>query len=402
MSFKQKKYDWTLFFLFFILLIFGITSVYSVSVIKVGEELIIKGYFLKQLLWIGISLALLTIFLFIPLSNFTDYALIYYYLSICLMIAVLFLPEINGSNRWIKIFGFQFQPSELMKFTYVLMMGKYLTKNDLKESTVLFRAFLISIPVWILLLLEPDLGSTLTFVVVFFTILIFTCVNINSILLLISPILAILFYFNIYFFLILLFLFLLFFIRNGLGWVKITFMLIINTFFTINLSIIWNLLKPYQQTRIQTFINPLLDPLGSGYQIIQSKISIGSGGLTGKGFMESTQKNFSFLPEFHTDYIFSIISEEWGFFGNVIFLSVWFLFFYRIIYITKVNKLSSAKRIINIGLFGFIFFPFILNIMMSLGLLPSTGIPLPLTSYGGSNILITSLSIAYISIITNE
>ena len=395
MEFNIRKFDWTLFFLMLILLAAGLASVYSVSVVKIGDQITVTNYFSRQLIWIGFSLLLLIIIQLIPTSFFRDYSLIFYLLSIALLIAVLFLPQIKGSHRWIKIGGFQFQPSEFTRITYILVMVKYLTDRELREYVIILRAFLISIPLWVLLLLEPDLGSTITYGLVFFTILLFLPIGFDTILFLASPILSILFYVNIFVFLVILMLVIFYFIKASLGWVKLTFLLILNAFFTVNLSLVWNLLKEYQRVRIQAFFDPLSDPLGSGYQIIQSKIAIGSGELMGKGFISSTQKSFSFLPEYHTDYIFSIFSEEWGFFGNALFLLIWFLFFYRIIYITQ--KIASAQaRLVNLGLFSFVLYQFALNILVAMGYLPSTGIPLPLFSYGGSNIVVTIISIAFI------
>jgi rod shape determining protein RodA len=158
---------------------------------------------------------------------------------------------------------------------------------------------------------------------------------------------------------------------------------------------LWGSLKPYQQNRILTFIDPTRDPLNTGYQVIQAKIAVGSGQIFGKGFLGGTQKNMNFLPEHHTDFIFSVIAEEFGFIGSVLLLLVFFYFFLRIVKNITRSQIKE-RRIAMAGIFGFLFFQVVINIGMNIGLMPTTGIPLPFISYGGSNLLINSISVALI------
>jgi len=159
--------------------------------------------------------------------------------------------------------------------------------------------------------------------------------------------------------------------------------------------VFWNSLKDYQQNRIITFFNPMHDPLGAGYQVIQAKIAIGSGQLFGKGFLMGTQKNMNFLPEHHTDFIFSVVGEEFGFVGTSLLLLLFFLFFNRIIYLIKFVNKKEYKIAIS-GIFGYLLLQTFINIGMNVGVLPTTGIPLPFISYGGSNLLINSFAVAMI------
>ncbi|MCD8480003.1 MAG: FtsW/RodA/SpoVE family cell cycle protein [Candidatus Cloacimonetes bacterium] len=167
------------------------------------------------------------------------------------------------------------------------------------------------------------------------------------------------------------------------------------------MPVFWMGLKDYQQNRILTFLDPTRDPLGAGYQIIQAKIAIGSGTLTGKGWLLGTQKNMNFLPEHHTDFIYSVIGEEFGFIGSVLILVVFAAFFGRIIH--NIGQLKVRERkVATSGILAYLMFQSFINIGMNIGLVPATGIPLPFISYGGSNLLINSVSVAVILKYLNE
>jgi rod shape determining protein RodA len=183
--------------------------------------------------------------------------------------------------------------------------------------------------------------------------------------------------------------------------ITITFLGVINSFIAVLTPVIWNGLKPYQQNRILTFIDPLRDPFGAGYQIIQSKIAIGSGGIWGKGLLMGTQKNLKFLPEHHTDFIFSVIGEEFGFFGCLIVLTLFFLFLYSLV--RNIRKLKRNEAYYGaIGIVAYLAFQVFVNIGMNVGVVPTTGIPLPFISYGGSNLLINVMAVALILKYYNE
>jgi rod shape determining protein RodA len=171
--------------------------------------------------------------------------------------------------------------------------------------------------------------------------------------------------------------------------------LVVNIFFLFITPVVWGQLRPYQQNRIITFVDPSRDPLNTGYQIIQARIAIASGQLTGKGFLEGTQKNMNFLPEHHTDFIFSVVAEEFGFIGSMILFVLFFLFFLRLIK-NIYNTKNRERRLVTSGVFGFIFFQVTINLGMNLGLMPTTGIPLPLISYGGSNLLVNAIAVSIV------
>ena len=189
--------------------------------------------------------------------------------------------------------------------------------------------------------------------------------------------------------------------RSGLSWVPITIASISNIFIALFMPVFWNGLKDYQQNRILTFVDPLRDPLGAGYQIIQAKIAVGSGSILGKGWLQGTQKNMNFLPVHHTDFIFSVIGEEFGFVGSMLLLLLFTLFFLRLIRAVGEIKVPE-RRIASAGILAYLMFQTFINIGMNIGLVPATGIPLPFISYGGSNLLINTLSVGVVLKYLNE
>ena len=257
---------------------------------------------------------------------------------------------VSGSQRWINLYFLVLQPSELMKIGIILCLAKYYHRlkidsvNSLLSITVALTIIIIPI---ILVLAQPDLGT--------------------SILIAFSGLIIL-----------------------WLGGVKIKYFFVSFITFLISLPFIISFLKPYQKLRILTFLDPDRDPLGAGYQIIQSKIAIGSGGLSGKGFLKGTQSYLEFLPEKHTDFIFTLFSEEFGFLGSIGLLIIYTIIIVRIIRIGVLSRSNFAKFFC----FGFAFAIFIyivVNLSMVLGLLPIVGSPLPIMSYGGSSMLATMI-----------
>jgi len=188
---------------------------------------------------------------------------------------------------------------------------------------------------------------------------------------------------------------------SRLSWVAITVAGIANAFIAMIMPLFWMGLKDYQQNRILTFLDPTRDPLGAGYQIIQAKIAIGSGAITGKGWLMGTQKNMNFLPEHHTDFIFSVVGEEFGFIGSMFLLIIFMAFFIRLIFAINLLKVRERK-VAAAGIMAYLMFQSFINIGMNIGLVPATGIPLPFISYGGSNLMINTISVAVILKYLNE
>lgn len=401
MAINVKKFDWLLLILLFLLLLAGVIIIYSASTTKTGDLYQTESYYLRQIIWILFSLALLILLLHIPISVIDLLVVPVYVLSILLLVAVLFMPEIKGSHRWINFGSFHFQPSELAKLATILLLAKLLARPHITDTQILIRTFFVVLLPFGLIMLEPDLGTALTFLAISFAFLIYSDLHFFFILLILSPLLSIITSISPLFFVIYLLILILVLYKSRLSPIVIGFTVVINSFIFFLTPILWNNLKLYQQNRILTFLDPLRDPFGAGYQIIQAKIAVGSGGFLGKGFLEGTQKNLNFLPEHHTDFIFSVIGEEFGFLGCMFILFLFFSFIYRLVLSVKKLK-DKEKKFATIGILAYLSFQIFINIGMNLGVVPTTGIPLPLISYGGSNLIVNVLAIGLIMKFINE
>ena len=342
---KVKNLDYILLFCIILLSIISVFVMYSTD----GGEILYhtKSHFIKLLIFF--PLMLIISFFNIKFWHITSY--IFYFVLILLLIWVSIDGiKASGSQRWIDLYFIVLQPSELMKIGIILCLAKYYHRLKIEHvnsfTGIIVALSIILVPV-ILVISQPDLGTSI---------------------LIASSGLIILW----------------------LGGVKIKYFFISFITFLISLPFIISFLKPYQKLRILTFLNPDRDPLGAGYQIIQSKIAIGSGGLSGKGFLKGTQSYLEFLPEKHTDFIFTLFSEEYGFIGSVCLLILYIIIISRIIRIGAISRSNFAK----LFCFGFAFAIFIyitVNLSMVLGLLPIVGSPLPIMSYGGSSMLATMI-----------
>ncbi len=397
----MKRFEWKIFGLLSLLMFIGIISIYTASSTKIEGDFLFANFFIKQFIWIIISMIILLLLLKVPNAMIDISIIPIYIITILLLILVLFLPEIKGSHRWISLNLINFQPSEFAKLFTIMVISKLISKPFLNDGQILLRSFIVTLIPVALILLEPDLGTASIFFVILFSILIVSDLPKFYLILIISPILSIIFSFSFWVFIVYVLLLIYILYRSNLDKVIIGFVVSINTFIFFITPIFWNGLKDYQQNRILTFINPMRDPFGAGYQIIQSKIAIGSGGIFGKGFLMGTQKNMNFLPEHHTDFIFSVIGEEFGFFGCAFILLIYFLFLYKIAKsIIKIKR--KEYRYVSVGILAYITFQIFINIGMNLGIVPTTGIPLPFISYGGSNLLINVTAIGFILKYLNE
>ena len=342
---KVKKLDYILILSILLLSIISLLVMYSTD----GGEILYhtKSHFIKL---VAFFLLMLVISFFnIKIWHITSY--FFYIATVVLLIWVSFYGiTVSGSQRWMNLYVIVLQPSELMKIGVILCLAKYYHRikiDNVNSFTSISVALLIILIPLILVLSQPDLGT--------------------SILIALSGLIIL-----------------------WLGGVKIKYFFFSFVTFLISLPFIISFLKPYQKIRILTFLDPDRDPLGAGYQIIQSKIAIGSGGLEGKGFLKGTQSYLDFLPEKHTDFIFTLFSEEFGFIGSIVLLIIYSIIIVRIIRIGAISRSNFAK----LFCFGFAFAIFIyivVNLAMVLGLLPIVGSPLPIMSYGGSSMLATMI-----------
>jgi rod shape determining protein RodA len=280
-------------------------------------------------------------------------AYIVYTVALVLLLMVMVYGIItSGAQRWVRVGSLSFQPSEFVKISLILALAKFFQRpphpKGYSLKQILFPFLLLLLPV-ALILKQPDLGTAIILLLVFFSVLIFVKIRWSSLL------------------------------TIGLaGGVAV--------------PLLWGFLKEYQKKRIITFFNPDLDPLGAGYHLIQSKIAMGSGGILGKGFMNGTQCKLGFLPEQQTDFIFSVLGEEWGLIGSLFVIGIYFILILWGLRITVQAK-DRFGAILAFGVVAMLFWHVFINIGMVLGMMPVVGIPLPLLSYGGSFILSTLIGI---------
>ena len=338
-----KQFDWPLLILIVGISAIGFVSIYSASV-NYGSEF---PYYLRQLVWFALGLALLFA------TTLIDYRFLcrlsFYAHLVCIgLLAIVLLYDTGGQeghvNRWIKVGPLFLQPSEFAKFTLALYLAHYFNDsrriNDLGIGDIVWPLIVTLVP-FVLIMVQPDLGTASILLIVAISVIFLVGLRLKI------------------------------FLVTGIG--SLVF-----------LPIVWFfILKPYQRDRILTLIDPESDPLGKGYQIIQSKIAVGSGKLWGKGFQEGTQVQLNFLPARHTDFIFSVFTEEWGFIGGMTLIGMYLLLIARCLqYVGKAKERSGT--ILMVGVTSIFATQIAINIGMVLGLFPIVGMPLPFMSYGGS------------------
>ena len=398
---NRKKFDFVLLALLFSLIAFGCIMIYSASTTVISDQVNTEAFWWRQIIFAVLAFGVIAFILKLPMPIFDILILPAFILNLVALIVVLFTPAVNGSHRWFSIGGINFQPSESAKLLSILMVARYISKENLSEYKQMLYGFGIMIVPVLLILIEPDFGTTLVFWASLLAMFIAADVPLFYIVLIVSPVFAVVA--SIHWALIILWItiLVLLLLWSRLSWVAITVSSIINVFISLIMPLFWMGLKDYQQNRLLTFMDPTRDPLGAGYQIIQSKIAIGSGAITGKGWLMGTQKNMNFLPEHHTDFIFSVVGEEFGFVGSLFLLLLFMAFFGRIIY--DISRLKVRERkVATAGILAYLMLQSFINIGMNIGLVPATGIPLPFISYGGSNLMINTISVAVILKYLNE
>ena len=341
----------------FLIAAISLLSVYS-STNQAGS--VFKSDFLmKQVSWLCLGIVFLILVSNFNYRRFFDFGWLLYIASILLLILVLLIAEPrSGAQRWLEILGLNFQPSELARLAVILVLARHLSKrgqlnnygnSSLRFDSRIFRdlivpIFIVALPM-LLIFKQPHLGAALSLLPVLLAMLFMSGINSKYIVSLI--------------------------ISGGLF-----------------LPFLWHFLKVYQKARILVFLNPNLDPLGAGYTIIQSKIAVGSGGFFGKGWLAGTQNQLNFLPERHTDFIFSVVGEEFGFLGASLLIILYYFIILRAIKIYQATNDAFAQLVI-IGIVSLLTFQICLNIAMTLGVMPVVGLTLPLLSYGGSSLIMT-------------
>ena len=348
--------DWTVALLATLIVALGVTTVYSATYRQVDGQA--SPLFYRQIAWSGIGVAFMVVMLLFDYRKLERYAYVVYAGVVGLLLLVPIVGFIGGgSRRWIHLGVFALQPSELMKLALVIVLAHFFQGDTTRESYRLrdltWPAFLYALPA-VLILAQPDLGSAVLLGFVFASMVLVGGLRLRSLLyLVIAGALAI-------------------FVAG---------------------QAVWGHLKPYQQKRIMTFLNPEADPLGAGYHIIQSEIAVGSGKVSGKGFLHGTQNKLNFLPEQHTDFIFSVYAEEWGFAGCAVLMVLYLALVWRGLEVVARAK-DRFGALLSFGVVAIVFWQAFINIAMAMGMMPVVGITLPLFSYGGSSMLTLLVGLA--------
>lgn len=329
----------------------GLFSLYSVSHQPGGE--MVKNFAIQQLVWMGFAVALSIFVVRLGYERFLDYAYFIFALNLLLLLSVLVVGSVRfGAKRWFSLGLFSLQPSEFCKISFILALVRYVSDNSnrLHRFKVVLISLLICAVPMVLIIKQPDLGTAVVFLPILLLVLFAAGARISH---------------------------LIYLIITGLA----------------SAPVLWHILRDYQQKRLLVFLNPNADPLGAGYTVIQSRIAIGSGGLLGKGWLSGTQNQLNFLPERHSDFIFSVIGEEWGLGGAILILGFFFLLIMLLLEVANATHDLRGKLLV-VGVVTTLWFQIFINLAMTIGLVPVVGLPLPLVSYGGSSLVTTVTLIA--------
>jgi rod shape determining protein RodA len=345
-----QNFDWLLLLLTFAIMTVGLATLYS-ALFSGGE--IHSDVLRRQFYWLGIGAVVMILAFSLDYQWFERFAYPVYVIGLLLLVGVLFYGKtVSGSKRWLDLGPVIAQPSELMKPLLVIALARFFSKQEKREGYRLrelwLPALMILLPV-ALIALEPDLGTAGLLLAIAASMILFVGVSPYSLLALATV---------------------------ALG----------------SLPLLWVLMKGYQRQRILTLLDPSRDPLGAGYHIIQSKIAVGSGQFWGKGFLQGTQSQLRFIPEHHTDFIFTVLAEEWGFVGSMLLLALFLCLLLRGMNVARRSR-DQFGALLGFGITAIIFWHVAINIAMVLGMLPVVGIPLPLVSYGGSSAVMTLASV---------
>lgn len=391
MRFRLPPLDWPLLFSTLGLIVIGLATVYSATSIPGAHQ----GLWMKQLMWFGVAAAFAWIVAAVHYRIYDSISWPLYAVSLLLLVAVFAIGvERMGAKRWIELGSLQFQPSEIAKLATTFVLARYFdhSRLDLRKIRWWLPPLAISLVPFALVAKEPDLGTASSFPAMLIAMYFWAGMPMGQLLLGLSPI------FNVA----------LFFLTGSVWWfvglfagllayarpriVVLVAMLAINGAVAVALPNLWNHLHDYQKRRIETFMNPEQDPSGSGYQVIQSKIAIGSGGVMGKGYLKGSQKALAFLPMRHTDFIYSVVGEEWGLFGSLTVVLLYGIVVFRGYRLASIAR-DGFAGLMAVGITTALFFHIMVNMLMTIGWAPVTGVPLPFLSYGGTALIVNCIQI---------
>ncbi len=340
-----EYFDWWMLCLTVIVGSLGLVALYSA--VHAGGEVSQSAIFTKQLVWYGIGFSIMIMAFLFNYKSYERWAYLIYFGCIAMLVAVLFFGKyVGGSRRWLAVGPFSIQPSEMVKLAVIIVLAKYYARVSTTKGVnfkELVTPFVLTAIPFILIVRQPDLGTAMVVALIAGSITLYVKIERKTLICLIASC-------------------------------------------ALAVPVVWLGLKGYQKQRILTFLDPDRDPLGAGYHIIQSKIAIGSGMLAGKGFLKGTQNALDFLPEQHTDFIFSVLAEEWGLLGSMAVL-VGFLLLTTWGLQIALRSRDAFGTILAMGVTAMIAWQVVINIGMVMGLMPVVGVTLPFISYGGSSII---------------
>ena len=339
-EFFQTKINYKIFIPIFLIYFLGFMAIYSTT----------QGLYQNHLIYFGIGLIVFLVLQFVDLEFLLKKSIYLYIFDLVLLILIFIIGHSAlGASRWLKIGELSLQPSEFAKITVILLISYILSRNEswnykfIKIKNRFVQSFLVTFPLLFLVIIQPDLGTTISIFLIFTGLLFISS-------------------FDKRFF--------------------VAILILIGIFS----NPLWNSLQDYQKERILIFLNPEMDPYGSGYNTIQAEIAVGSGGVWGKGYGKGTQTQLNFLPIFWTDFLVATYAEEWGFIGLLFFMAVYLYLIFQI-YITFVETKPDVNKFVSFGILIYFACQFLINFGMNIGLLPVTGIPIPLFSYGGTSLV---------------
>jgi len=392
---KLSGYDAWIIVATALLIFMGLMAVYSATL---TNNPALQNNFVKQVIWVFLGIIVASAVVLMPMKWFYQYAYVLYGISILLLVLVLFLGKGSGGvHRWFILGPVRFQPSEVAKIATLFALARYLSEENrnLGQIKEVLIGFVIVLVPMALIVKEPDLGTALVFAAMVLPMMYWTGLSLFSVFLLIAPAITLVSAFTLktFFLAMLLIVGVMLLSRRGLKVLIPNFL--INIGVGVMTPILWAKLHAYQKKRILTFLGLEQDPRGLGYQVLQSKVAIGSGGVFGKGWKEGTQTQLRFLPEQHTDFIFSVVGEEFGFVGVLLVLTAFFVLLWRAFNIAAESR-SRFSSLVVVGAAIIITFHVVVNTGMTVGIMPVTGLPLPFLSYGGSSLLANLILIALI------
>ncbi|MEZ4651292.1 MAG: rod shape-determining protein RodA [Candidatus Eisenbacteria bacterium] len=379
----RKHNDWLLMLPTLLLVLAGVATIYSATRLATGDA---SGFFERHLMYLAMGSVVFGFFFFLPLRLWEDWSYVVYGISLLLLVAVLlFGVDSHGAQRWFQVGPLRSQPSEFAKLALVAVLARYLggKRVDLSRPGPLAIAMLLVLAPTALVLQQPDLGTAGAFPALALPMLIWAGMPRILLFILLSPIIGLLLVYNLVFWVLFLVFSIVVFRRSRLSNLLLGLFLLLQVGLHVGAPRVIETLHPYQQARIHTFFHPESDPSGSGWQVLQSRIAIGSGQLFGTGYLQGSQKKLAFLPMQHNDFIFSVIGEEWGFFGAAVIVILFGLLVARSVRVATQCR-SPFGSLLLVGVAGLIFYHAAVNMAMTMGLFPVTGLPLPFLSYGGS------------------